>query len=302
MAGWLMDNVVAWLAERVVGMLTGLVGFLGATVFTSPDVTVFPQVHLLASRASLIVSAGFGLAVVAAGAIAMSHGTLQVRYQAKELLPRLVVGFVASHFGMLICGLLIELANAVTTAMISENAVGPDTIEFVQARILATTGNPTSGVLAVVIGLIIVVLFYLLLAAWYFRIAILIILAGIAPVALACYALPHTQPAALLWWRTLLACLATPVLQAITFTVGIGLLLDPDHNAPILLGAAPGAPSMDTFNLFIVACLLWLTVRIPRLMARYVTHTRTPVSMAGVVLRTVVLQSATRRLPAPARR
>jgi hypothetical protein len=114
--------------------------------------------------------------------------------------------------------------------------------------------------------------------------------------------LPHTEPAAGLWWRTLLACLATPLLQAITFTAGISLLLDPTHNIPVLLGATPGVASMDSFNLFIVMCLLWLTVRIPRLMARYVTHGRSSISMAGVVLRAVVIQSVTRRLPVPARR
>jgi hypothetical protein len=297
-----MDNVIAWLAERVVAMLEGLMAFLRATVFTSPDVTVFPQVQLLASRASLVVSAGFGLAIVTAGAVAMTHGTFQVRYQAKDLLPRLVFGFVASNLGILLCGLLIELANAVTAVMIDEAAVGPETIEFVQVRIVAAMGDSTSGVLAVVIGLIIVVLFYLLLATWFFRIAILIILAGVAPVALACYSLPQTQPAAQLWWRTLLACLATPVLQAITFSTGIGLLLDPTHNMPVLIGVPPGAPSMDTFNLFIVACLLWLTARIPKLMARYLTRAGAPVSMAAVVLRSVVVQSATRWLPVPARR
>jgi hypothetical protein len=92
------------------------------------------------------------------------------------------------------------------------------------------------------------------------------------------------------------------VLQAITFSAGIGLLLDPTHNMPVLIGVPPGAPSMDTFNLFIVACLLWLTARIPKLMARYLTRAGAPVSMAAVVLRSVVVQSATRWLPLPTRR
>jgi hypothetical protein len=297
MAGWLMDNVIAWIAERVVAMLDGLLALLSATVFTSPDVTVFPQVRLLASRSALLVSAAFVFAVIAAGVIAMTHGTFHVRYQAKDLLPRLVFGFIASHFGVLLCGLLIELANAVTAAMISETSIGPETIRYVQTRMTAAMGDTTTGVLAVVIGLIIVLLVYMLLAAWFFRIAILIILAGIAPVALACYSLPQTQPAAQLWWRTLLACLATPLLQAISFSTGISLLLDPEHNLPILLGVTPGVPSMDTFNLFIVMCLLWLTVRIPKLMARYVTHTGGSLSIAGVVLRTVAIQSVTRRPP-----
>jgi hypothetical protein len=96
MAGWLMDNVIAWIAERVVAMLEGLLALLSATVFTSPDVTVFPQVRLLASRSALLVSAAFLFAVIAAGVIAMTHGTFHVRYQAKDLLPRLVFGFIAS--------------------------------------------------------------------------------------------------------------------------------------------------------------------------------------------------------------
>jgi hypothetical protein len=105
-----------------------------------------------------------------------------------------------------------------------------------------------------------------------------------------------------LWWRTLLATLATPVLQAVSFSASIGLLLDPAHNLPGMLGAPSGAPSTETFNLFVVMCLMWLTARIPKLMARYVTHGRSPVSMAGVMLRAAVIQTVTRRLPAPARR
>ena len=84
----------------------------------------------------------------------------------------------------------------------------------------------------------------------------------------------ETQPAAQLWWRSLLGCLSIPVLQAIFFSTGVDLLLSPDHNIPILLlgaGAGP-TPSTDVFNLFIAACLLWVTVRIPRLIGRYVTH------------------------------
>jgi len=154
-----------------------------------------------------------------------------------------------------------------------------------------------------VIGLISGVLFALLQVGWFARIAALIVLAGIAPAALACYALPHTQPAAQLWWRSLLGCLSIPVLQAIFFSTGVDLLLSPDHNIPILLlgaGAGP-TPSTDVFNLFIAACLLWVTVRIPRLVGRYVTRAG-QMSTAGVVLRAVIIQSITRRLRVPVRR
>jgi hypothetical protein len=55
-------------------------------------------------------------------------------------------------------------------------------------------------------------------------------------------------------------------------------------------------------NLFIAACLLMVTVRIPRLIGRYVTRGGGQMNTAGVVLRAVVLQSITRRLRIPGRR
>lgn len=300
MTDWLYNGLIEWLAERVQGMLGGLVSLLTATFFTSPDVTVFPQVQLLVSRSMVVVNAAFVLAIIAAGAIAMTHGTFQIRYQAKDLLPRLVFGFVASNFGVELCRMCIEAANALTVAMVGETASGPQVIEFVKARIVGALTSPSSAVLAVVIGLIIVVLFYMLLVGWFARIATLIVLAGIAPVALACYALPQTQAAAGLWWRSLLGCLATPLLQAIFFTTGVNLLLDPEHNVPILLGL-PGGASTDVFNLFIAACLLMVTVRIPKLVGRYVTRGG-QMSTAGVVLRAVIIQSITRRMRVPGRR
>jgi len=300
MTDWLYNGLIEWLAERVQGMLGGLVALLTASFFTSPDVTVFPQVQALVGRSVVVVNATFVLSIIAAGAIAMTHGTFQIRYQAKDLLPRLVFGFVASNFGVELCRMLIETANALTVAMVGQTASGPQVIEFVKARIAGALTNPSSAVLAVVIGLITVVLFYMLLVGWFARIATLIVLAGIAPVALACYALPQTQAAAGLWWHSLLGCLATPLLQAIFFTTGVDLLVDPEYNVPILLGL-PGGASTDVFNLFIAACLLLVTVRIPKLVGRYVTRGG-QMSTAGVVLRAVVIQSITRRMRIPGRR
>lgn len=298
----LYNGLIEWLAERVQSMLGGLVSFLTATFFTSPDVTVFPQVQTLVDRSMAVVNGAFVLAIVAAGAIGMTHGTLQIRYQVKDLTPRLVFAFVAANFGVELCTRLTETANALTTAMVGETASGPQVIEFVERRIDSALADPGAAILAVVIGLIIVALFYVLLVGWFARIATLIVLAGIAPVALACYALPHTQAAAQLWWRSLLGCLATPLLQAIFFSTGVDLLLNPEHNIPILLlDTGQNTANTDVFNLAIAACVLWVTVRIPKLVGRYVTRAGQP-GTAGVVLRAVVLQSITRRLRIPGRR
>lgn len=294
MVNWLLDDAVGWLAQRVQGMLSALVSLLGASFFTSPDVTVFPQVQLLADRSAAIVAAAFALAIVAAGLTAMTHGTVQVRYEVKDLLPRLVFGFVMSAFGVPVCHVLIEVANAVTAAMVGDTSSGARSVEFVRAHLVSALTDPASAVVAVVIAVIIVVLFYLLLATWLVRVITLIILAGVAPLALACYCLPQLQPAAQLWWRTLLGTLATPVAQALCFTTGVRLLLDPDVNVTVLLTPAG---STDVVNLFIAAGVLWLTARIPSLIGRFALQNGAGRSSAGVVLRTLVVQSVTRRLP-----
>src|SRR5687768_15850036 len=122
MTDWLYNGLIEWLAESVQGMLGGLVSLLTASLFTSPDVTVFPQVQARVGRSVVVVNAAFVLAIIAAGAIAMTHGTFQIRYQAKDLLPRLVFGFVASNFGVELCRILIETANALTVAMVGQTA------------------------------------------------------------------------------------------------------------------------------------------------------------------------------------
>ena len=295
---WLMDSIVEWLAKRVQGMLSGILSLLKSAIFTSPDVTVFPQVQYLAGRSLVIVNAAFILAIIAAGCIVMCNGTFQIQYGAKDLLPRLVVGFVAANFGMQICKLAIVTGNALVEAMVGTAASGPEVIEFVKRRMASTMGDEASGLLAVIIALLIVVLLYTLLVQWFSRVAALIVLAGVAPVALACYCLPQLQPVAQLWWRALLGCLAIPLLQAICFSASVDLLLDPRYNAPILLGLGP-APSTDVLSLAIVVCLLVVTARIPKLVGRYVSQHGRSVSTAGVLLRAVVIQSVTRRLRMP---
>ena len=294
MAGFLLNGVLNWIAERIQGILSWLLTVLGSRFFTTPDVTVFPQVQFLASRSSWVVNTCFGLVVVVAGFIAMTFGSVQIRYAVKDLVPRLAFAFVASNFGVAACSALIAVANAVTVAMVGTAASGPRVIRYVREQIIATVANPGLLLLEVIIVLVIVVLFLQLLMNWFFRIATLLVLAGLSPIALACYALPQTQPAAQLWWRSLLACLAVPLLQGVAFSSGIDLILNPAHTLPGVLGVA--GSGIEMFNLFLVLCLLMLTVRVPRLVARYAAQSP-PMSTVGLVVRTVLVQAVARRVP-----
>ena len=287
-----MDGLVGWLAEKVVDLLGGLLALLASTLFVSPDVTVLPQVKAIADKGALVVNACFILAIFAVGIATMTGDSVQMRYGIKELIPRLVVGFVLSAFSVPLTGELISLANALTVSMTGTSAPTTETVNFVQARITAALEDDSNALLIAIIGLLIVVLMFMLVGSWLMRVGVLVILAGIAPVALACYATPWTQGAADLWWRSFLGCLATPSLQAVAFGTGIDLLINPDSNLPIVLGL----PGSDTLNLLLVIVLLWVTVKIPSLMRRYVTRKGSS-NIGGILLRAVFIQGIARRIP-----
>ncbi|GGN94052.1 hypothetical protein GCM10010112_82990 [Actinoplanes lobatus] len=297
MAGLLYDGLTTWLAERVQQLLTGLLALLSAELFTTPDVTGFPQVQQLAGRSATIVNAAYLLMIIAAGVVAMGHGGVQIQYEVKDLLPRLVFGMLAANVGVEVCRLLIDAANAITTALTGETGSGLRLVEHVRGRIIAVALDPAARLMVAILAVLFVVLLYLLLVGWFARVALLIVLAGIAPLALACHGLPHTQPAAVLWWRSLLGCLAVPGLQALFLSAGVELLLGPTVRVPELLGLTAGPAGWEVANLFIAVCLLWVTVRIPGLVGRYVTGSRP--HNPGVVLKAAAVQAVTRGLRLP---
>jgi hypothetical protein len=292
MTDWLMDGLVSWLAEKVVDLLGGLVAFLASSLFSSPDVTVLPQVASIAGKSALIVNACFILAILIVGVVTMTGDTVETRYNLKQLIPRLIVGFGMSVFSVPLTSQVITIANALTVSMTGTAAPTKETVDFVETRITQALTNQGDALLVAIIGLLIVVLMFTLVGTWLTRVGVLLILAGTAPIAMACYATPWTQGVADLWWRTILGCLATPTLQAVSFGAGIDLLIDPEANLPILLGL----PGSDTLNLLLVVGVLWVTVRIPSMMRHLVTRRGSP-NIGAILVRTVLIQGVTRHLP-----
>jgi len=136
-----------------------------------------------------------------------------------------------------------------------------------------------------------------LLSTALVRVGVLVVLTGLAPVALACLALPHLDGVARLWWRSLLATVGTVTLQAFALHAGLAVFLSPSANLPAL--GLPADP-IPVINLFIVVCLLWATVKIPKLLGRYATQGsgRAP---GSVLVRAVLVQGLMRGLRLPVR-
>jgi len=128
------------------------------------------------------------------------------------------------------------------------------------------------------------------------RFAVALVLTAVAPIALACHALPQTDPVARLWWRSYFTMLAVPVVQAFVLFAGQWMMLDTRNMLPVLgLPFEPGG----VINLFVVLVLLWTTVKVPGLMRKLATTGGRSGNMLGAVVRVVVVQQLTRGLRIP---
>lgn len=293
---WMLDQIATWLLTFMIDTFGAVYDVIATALLISPDVTALPQVQAMSGRAVWIVDTVFVLAFLAAGATTMMSGAAErARYEAKDVLPRLVVGFTAAHFSQLVLGRLVELANAFTTAITADRLDGAGALTAVAAQVTAMTssGSPLFGAILVAVTTV-------LLASAAFglltRFAVLLVLAMIAPIALALHATQQTDALARLWWQTLGGALVTPCLQAVTLQAGAWMLLDPQHLLPTLgLPAEPGG----LLNMFVVIVLLYSTVKIPSLVRQYLFRAGPRRNVIGAVVRVVLIRHGARALGIP---
>jgi hypothetical protein len=289
--GWLFDSAISWFTAQLLDVLTTLWNLLLQTALITPDVTGLPQVQEFRARSLTVVNTCFGLVIVGAGIVVMSRETLQTRYGLSELAPRVVVGFVAANMSTVVCGQLVAVANALTRALAGDDIASAGSFGQLRNTVQSGLSNGPVALLAFAFAAILAVLTALLMAQWLVRLGVLIVLVGIAPIALACHALPFTDAAARLWWRATLGTVGTVVLQAVALHVALSIFLDPAANVAPL--GIPDDPT-QTLNLFIVVCLLWAIIKIPGLVRRYVT--KGTVSAGASIGRFVIVQQLTRSL------
>ncbi|WP_020519364.1 hypothetical protein [Catelliglobosispora koreensis] len=274
LADELIEAIVAWIARMLAGALNLLWELLSATVFMSPDVTGLPQVRMFAGTSLAVVNTSYVLAILTAAIVVMTRETVHIRYTIGDLAPRLAVGLIAANFALPLCSAIISVANAVTAALTAQQVTSANplnTLRGITAGLLSgeTQTVGASAVLLIIIGVLVAVQVATMAMQWIVRLGLLVVLAGIAPVALALHGLPFTEGAAKLWWRALLGTVGTTTAQAVVLHIGLSVFFDPQAQLP-----APGLrqPANEVFNLLIVACLLWTVLKIPSLMSRYVMH------------------------------
>ncbi|MGE7434016.1 hypothetical protein [Kitasatospora sp. NPDC001175] len=274
--GQIRQAITHWLADLIRPFVTPLINSMVRALLTTPNPAEQPRVRELWESMRLVSLGVYGLFVLAAGITTMTHGSVQQRWGAQDVIPRLLLGIAASNLSLTICSTTLSVANAVAAAVFGEGITAEDVAGTFIGLLLAQISSPTAPLYLLVFTLAVAVLGSALLITALVRTAATIVLTVAAPLMLACHAHPLSDGIARLWWRAYLGCLGTEIAQAIVFLVCVKALLDPGN-----YGLVPVPDSAALINLMLLCCTLYLLIKIPSWIRRIVTTPARTVTGGG---------------------
>lgn len=258
---WITGQINSWFANLVYLAIKPLLDLLAVTLLATPDVAGSGRVFDLWKANAAIANTGFVLLATIGAISAMGHQTVQTRYAVKEVLPRLCVAVLAANTSFLLCGKVIEIANALSKALLGQDFDGHRAAATLQLWIIAP--GMQHQIFFILLALVAVILLLLLLVTFVMRAALILLLTVASPLALACLALPYTDGLARFWWRAFTGLLLIQVAQSLTLVLAVRVFFNQDGR--LLLGIAPTG---QLVNLVLALCLLIILIRIPGWISR----------------------------------
>ncbi|MEV0699508.1 hypothetical protein AB0I53_16530 [Saccharopolyspora sp. NPDC050389] len=232
---WLQHFLTDWFWDFFSGLATSalnsVLDWLGTSLLVTPRLDEIPVVGQVWGSSQRIMIACSVLVVMIAGLVVMAYQSVQTRTSLKETLPRLVVGFTAANLSLFFGGKGIELANALSVAVLGGDQAGID--QTAQAFTDTLRGNlPTeeaqySDLYAIFTALVLVVMIFVVLLSYVVRIALTVILLAGAPLALMCHALAPFELIAFWWWKVYGGLLAIQICQSLAFIATIKIFYLP---------------------------------------------------------------------------
>ncbi|GAA1111996.1 MULTISPECIES: hypothetical protein [Nocardiopsis] len=257
-------GLVDYSCRITVGVYLWVVGLIADLINTALTLAVLPAlftppptdgIRQAWETSQTVANALYVLAVVAAGVLVMSYQTVQTSTALKEILPRLVLGFVGANASYLLTDLMRELGNGISVNMMD----GAATVENLSSSVGRILGDPVGELLTIVLLMLVAsLLWFFFVLALLLRILLWWLLTAVAPLALACHALPQTDGLARMWWRSMAALLAIQVGQALVLRIMVTVFLGRES----ALGDLAQAVGNILDVLLLIVCL-YVLVRIP---------------------------------------
>ncbi|UJW32604.1 hypothetical protein L3Q67_02095 [Saccharothrix sp. AJ9571] len=218
-----MAKAISSLFRDVVNAaLDPILELLGNTVLTTPTLDQLPGVGELWNSSWEIVLATYGMLILVAGIVVMSHESVQSRYSIREIGPRIPIGFLAATLSLFLVEKFIRLANALSMAVLGDGVDPPSLASTLDG---ALEGALSGGLFMVMLSLVLVVLGLGLLIVYGVRVVVTLLLIVAAPLFLVCHCLPHTDGIAWWWWRATGLSLAIQVAQSLTLITAVRVYL-----------------------------------------------------------------------------
>jgi hypothetical protein len=257
---WIGTQINHWFADLVAMAIQPLLEVLSKTLLSTPSLSDDGRVFDLWKTSAAIANSSFVLLLTIGTISAMGYETVQTRYAIKEVLPRLTAAFLVTNTSFLLSGKVIELANALSQALLGPGFDAERAAKTLRSMILPATAM---GIFYNLLALVAIILTILLLITFIKRAALTVLLVVAAPLALACHALPQTDGLARFWWRAFTGLMVIQVAQSLTLAMAVRIFFNQDGR--LLLGTVPTGQFV---NLLLAICLLVILVRIPGWISR----------------------------------
>jgi hypothetical protein len=271
----LLNQAAQWVGQQVLAVLQPLINAIDHNPLNflsqTPPAATYQNATVMqfTNWAIGVVDAAVAVFIVIAGYnVMMARQIGAASYGVMEFLPRLALAVLAANLSLFFIQFFIDLENALCQGVISLFGLTILTNTLVNLF----SGNLLGAsllvfVLAVVLGIM------NLLLAWQMlvRLALLVLLMVLAPLAFLCWALPQTQGYARLWTSVFTATVFVQFLQVGALALG-GML--------ILYATTINLFNLDhtTLALFTGGAVLYLVLRIPGMLHVYALR---PVAEAG---------------------
>lgn len=252
--GCVTNAINAFFRGVVTDALNPLLDLLSRTLLTTPAPESLPRIGELWTNSWQIVLACYAMLVLIAGVLVMAYESMQARYSIKEIAPRIVVGFLAAALSLWAATTAIQIANALSQAVMGAGVEAASAGQTLKNLIL---GSLNGGIFIILLGVFLAGMLIVLLVTYIVRVALTIILIAGAPLALMCHALPQTEPVARWWWKAFGGCLAIQLGQSLTLITAMKVFLAPGGFTPF------GSTRSDLVTLLVSLALLYILFKIP---------------------------------------
>ena len=113
-----VDAIDAWLQSITTQLLGPALAAAGALVLQTPAFDAIPEIQQTWSLVRNAADALFVVVLMAAGVLVMAQGTVESRYSAKLIVPRVALAAVGANASLAVCGGLIQFDNALVAGFL----------------------------------------------------------------------------------------------------------------------------------------------------------------------------------------